>query len=143
MRAKDKISYRSGSHVVLECYKCSREKLEDGTLILNLLKDLPKQLEIGTLRPPYVFDNNGLSGVVLIEEGHMVIHTFPSKGKAFVDVFSYNAFDSTLLVGQILKAFEAGDHKLELTCQGAEFPHQIKLAGNLKLEEKDRVLTHL
>ncbi|MBU0574287.1 MAG: S-adenosylmethionine decarboxylase [Candidatus Margulisbacteria bacterium] len=150
MRSKEKIKYRSGSHLMLDCFGCLKEKLQDGAYIHQALETLTKKMQMNKIRDPYVFrydgkseDEHGISGILLIEESHITIHSFPKKQHVFVDIFSCRDFDTNLAINFLVNSFEAKDHKVEITCHGAELPHQIKIAGNLAQDERNKVLTHL
>ena len=78
-----------GRHVLAEFFGCSFE-------VLNDLKKVEKTmvnaaLEAGAEVREYVFHKfspHGVSGVVVISESHLAIHTWPELGYAAVDVFT-------------------------------------------------------
>jgi S-adenosylmethionine decarboxylase len=109
------------AHMMLDCYGCPREKLSDPGLIYNTLDSLPAKIGLARIRPPHVFkysgavpEDWGVSGVVLIAESHISIHTFPDQEHAFIDIFSCQDFDADYARRELLKAFAATNHEVVL-----------------------------
>ncbi|MGE5553149.1 MAG: adenosylmethionine decarboxylase [Betaproteobacteria bacterium] len=78
-----------GRHVLCEMYGCDPEVLNDRKLIERILVDAA--LEAGAeIREVafHKFSPQGVSGVVVISESHLAIHTWPELGYAAVDVFT-------------------------------------------------------
>lgn len=78
-----------GKHLLLELKNCNRELLSD----LAFLKDalLSAAMEAGATiieESFHPFDPyGGVSGMVIIAESHLSIHTWPEFGYAAVDIF--------------------------------------------------------
>lgn len=78
-----------GRHVLCEMYGCDPEVLNDRSQIERILVDAA--LEAGAeIREVafHKFSPQGVSGVVVISESHLAIHTWPELGYAAVDVFT-------------------------------------------------------
>ena len=78
-----------GNHLLLELKDCNKEVLND----LNLLRDilLSTAEEAGAIvlgESFHQFSPQGVSGVVLIAESHLFLHTWPEYGYAAVDIFT-------------------------------------------------------
>ena len=78
-----------GKHLLLELKDCDREVLND----LGFLKDilLAAASEAGAIvlgESFHHFNPCGVSGVVIIAESHLFIHTWPEYGYAAVDIFT-------------------------------------------------------
>lgn len=78
-----------GRHVLAEVYGCQFEVLND----INKVEDIMinAALEAGAEIREFVFHKfspQGVSGVVVISESHLAIHTWPELGYAAVDVFT-------------------------------------------------------
>lgn len=102
---------------MLDCYGCEKDKLNDVALVHNFLNSFPEKIKMTKVAEPQVFKYNaknagewGVSGVVLIAESHISIHTFPEKEHVFVDIFSCKKFDTDLAKEEIMKVFAATDH---------------------------------
>ncbi|MGI6468964.1 MAG: S-adenosylmethionine decarboxylase proenzyme [Syntrophomonadaceae bacterium] len=78
-----------GRHVLAEVYGCQFEVLNDIALVENIMVNAA--LEAGAEVREVVFHKfspQGVSGVVVISESHLAIHTWPELGYAAVDVFT-------------------------------------------------------
>ena len=78
-----------GRHVLAEIYDCSAEILNDIKSVEKIM--VRAALEAGAeIREVafHKFSPQGVSGVVVISESHLAIHTWPELGYAAVDVFT-------------------------------------------------------
>ncbi len=78
-----------GRHILAEVYDCDPNILNDRELIEEIL--VKAALEAGAeVREVafHKFSPQGVSGVVVISESHLAIHTWPELGYAAVDVFT-------------------------------------------------------
>ncbi|MDH7576319.1 MAG: adenosylmethionine decarboxylase [Bacillota bacterium] len=78
-----------GRHILAEIYGCTFEILNDLEKIQQLMVDAA--LAAGAEIRECVFHKfspQGVSGVVVISESHLAIHTWPELGYAAVDVFT-------------------------------------------------------
>ncbi|HEY3268793.1 MAG TPA: adenosylmethionine decarboxylase [Armatimonadota bacterium] len=122
-----------GPHLILDCYGCPHERLTDVELVYNALEDCPDEIGMTKIMPPYVFrykgvvpEEWGVSGVVLIAESHITIHTFPEKGYMSVDVFSCKPFDVDRALEFMRNRFhpEKIDHRV--LGRGMEYPRDME-----------------
>lgn len=130
-------------HLVIDGFGADESKLQDLALVFNLLDNFPGAIGMTKIMPPYVFrytgvkpEDWGVSGVVLIAESHISIHTFPDKNYINIDVFSCKAFDAELAVQFMKDKFgitNANAHVLE---RGLEYPHEIQRASELVRMER-------
>lgn len=78
-----------GRHVLAEIYGCEYDILNDIGKVERIMVNAA--LEAGAEVREYVFHKfspQGVSGVVVISESHLAIHTWPELGYAAVDVFT-------------------------------------------------------
>lgn len=78
-----------GRHILAELYGCSMETLNDTAKVEEIMVNAA--LEAGAEIREVVFHEfcpQGVSGVVVISESHLAIHTWPEYGYAAVDVFT-------------------------------------------------------
>ncbi len=143
---REKVTYGFGPHLMLDCYGCNKEKLSDMDLIFDTLDKFPEKIGMTKIMPPYVFkyhgavpEDWGVSGVVLIAESHITIHTFPDKDHAFIDVFSCKDFDTDFATNYMINLFESKEHEVSLSARGSEFK---KIKRSVKPGELPRVYTH-
>ena len=74
---------------MLEVYGCPSEYLADPDEIRRLLLDAANKAGATVIDSMFHrFAPQGVSGVVVIAESHLTIHTWPELGCAAIDVFS-------------------------------------------------------
>lgn len=78
-----------GTHIVVEYFNCDPEILNDVAIIENAMIDSAKKAEATIINSTFHhFSPFGVSGVVVIQESHLAIHTWPEYGFASVDIFT-------------------------------------------------------
>jgi S-adenosylmethionine decarboxylase len=78
-----------GKHLLLELMDCNHELLNDIEYLRKALSDVAKQIGATVIKDSfYQFTPQGVSGVVIIAESHISIHTWPEYNYAAVDVFT-------------------------------------------------------
>jgi len=132
-----------GKHLMVDGYGGNRKKMENMELIYNFLDTYPEKMEMTKIMPPYVFkyigkkpEDWGLSGVVLIAESHISIHTFPLKQYLSLDIFSCKTFDSDNAIRFIKDMFGLTKTETNLLNRGSEFPRDIRLATDIVYKER-------
>jgi S-adenosylmethionine decarboxylase len=135
-----------GPHLMIDGYQGNAEKLADFELIRRILDELPTEMEMTKVLHPIVqrFGGepgaaSGVSGVVIIAESHIAIHTFPAQRFISVDIFSCKAFDLAKAVQRIVAEFEVGRFETHLINRGKEFPKDPNLARQIVLGEREYV----
>ena len=136
-----------GPHLLLEAYGSPREKLIDVGKISSLLDILPEKLEMTKIMPPYVFkydggevkEDWGISGVVLIAESHIALHTFPEKEFFTLDIFSCKDFDVRFAVDFVLDILEPVHFDETVLTRGREFPRSIGRAAKIVHQDRRRI----
>ena len=78
-----------GRHLLLELRDCNWEVLDDLDYLRNCLHDTAEEIGAAVVNECfYQFSPHGISGVVIISESHICIHTWPEHRYAAVDVFT-------------------------------------------------------
>lgn len=78
-----------GQHVLAEFFECDPNVLNNITLVEKLM--IEAALECGATivqKCFHMFNPYGISGVIIIAESHLAIHTWPELGYAAVDLFT-------------------------------------------------------
>jgi len=98
-----------GRHILAEIYGCNPDILNDKNFIEKAM--VQSALKCGAeVREVtfHKFSPQGVSGVIIISESHLTIHTWPELGYAAVDVFtcgdSINPWDACNNMTELLKA---------------------------------------
>jgi S-adenosylmethionine decarboxylase proenzyme len=78
-----------GTHLLIEFYNCDREVLNDEKAITKLFLEAARKAKATVVEQVFhKFNPHGVSGVVVISESHLAVHTWPEYGYAAVDVFT-------------------------------------------------------
>lgn len=78
-----------GRHILAEVYGCDRGILDDLEVVQDIMVKAAFQAGAEVKQVAlYKFSPHGVSGVVVISESHLAIHTWPELGYAAVDVFT-------------------------------------------------------
>ncbi len=78
-----------GKHLLLELKDCNREVLNDLSFLKGALVTAATESGATVLGESFhPFNPQGVSGVVIIAESHLSIHTWPEYGYAAADIFT-------------------------------------------------------
>jgi len=78
-----------GRHVLVEYYNCDPEVINNQELMQKYMIEAAKQSRATIVGSVFhKFNPHGISGVVVIAESHMAIHTWPEYNYAAVDLFT-------------------------------------------------------
>lgn len=78
-----------GKALTVEFYNCDRKILNDVHLVEELLKEAALEAKATIVESVFhLFNPHGVSGVVVIAESHLAIHTWPEYGYAAIDIFT-------------------------------------------------------
>ena len=99
-----------GRHIIVEYYDCAPEALNDVVHIEKSMEGAAKDAGATIINSTFHhFSPYGVSGVVVIQESHLAIHTWPEYGYASVDLFTCGGTVDPWVSYQVLKeAFKAG-----------------------------------
>lgn len=96
-----------GQHLLAEYYGCRTQVLNDKEAVERLLKNAA--VAAGATVVACVFHRfspQGVSGVVVIEESHLSIHTWPEAGYAAVDFYTCGDCSPDLAHDVLMQGFE-------------------------------------
>jgi S-adenosylmethionine decarboxylase proenzyme len=98
-----------GRHLLLELYSCNVNILNKTEAVKNILVEAALAANATIIETSFHhFSPQGVSGVVVIAESHLTIHTWPEHQYAAVDVFICNETINTKKIERILvNKFEA------------------------------------
>ncbi|MCX5996522.1 MAG: adenosylmethionine decarboxylase [Chloroflexi bacterium] len=78
-----------GKHLLLELIDCDAGLLNDIEYLRKVVFDTARQIGATAIKDSfYQFTPQGVSGVLIIAESHISIHTWPEYSFAAVDVFT-------------------------------------------------------
>ena len=98
-----------GRHVLVEFFECSHEILNDVSTIENSMVSAAKEAGATVINSTFHhFSPFGVSGVVVIQESHLAVHTWPEYRYAAVDLFTCgDPVDPWVSYSYLKKAFKA------------------------------------
>jgi len=120
-----------GEHFMIDAYRGSHEKLLDRERVQRCLSELPARLGMQTLAEPMVYwaepngikDPGGWSGVVVIVESHISVHTFPGRSFASIDVYTCRSGLPTAEVEAYFReAFDFEELETNFVIRGTRYP---------------------
>lgn len=78
-----------GNHLIIELYNCNQEQINDARGVEDALI---KAVELSGAKIVqsviHQFNPHGISGVIVIEESHFSVHTWPEYGYCALDIFT-------------------------------------------------------
>lgn len=78
-----------GRHLLVELFDCNRNVLSDPDAVKGILVEAARRARATIVGVVFhKFNPFGVSGVIVIAESHLTIHTWPEYGYAAVDIFS-------------------------------------------------------
>ncbi|MBV8582067.1 MAG: S-adenosylmethionine decarboxylase proenzyme [Candidatus Eremiobacteraeota bacterium] len=105
-----------GTHIVCELSGCDAAKLTDVDAVRAMMESAARAANASIVTTAFHrFQPQGVSGVVVIEESHLSIHTWPETGYAAMDF--YTCGDHTDPWAACEYAAEALDAKTMLTTE--------------------------
>jgi len=121
-----------GRQIIAELWECNLTKLNDIDFIRNTFVEAAwiagAEIREVVFHP---FAPYGISGVVIISESHLTIHSFPEHGYASVDVYTCgDKVDPNIAVNYIADALDSK------TSEFREIPRGM---GPIKLEPMQQV----
>ena len=124
-----------GEHVTIDGYGGDFDLLNNEEMVLSCLNDLPEQLGMHKMSEPQVYhsdgndlkDPGGWTGVVVIAESHISVHTFAKRGFVSADVYTCkNGMDTDFIVNFFKEKFKLQDVEMNFLKRGTRYPsHNI------------------
>lgn len=97
--------YALGKHLLVELRDCNPATLKSLDRVKNILVSAAKEAKATIIDISFhEFNPFGISGVVVIAESHLTIHTWPEYNYAAVDIFT---------CGDVIKPEEAASYLIE------------------------------
>jgi len=107
-----------GKHLTLRLNQIlANRALDSQKIISKFLVDLVSHIDMRILSGPLTGYEpgdslkSGCSGVVILYESHIAIHTYPGRGELFLDIFSCKDFSTEKVMSFIQKCF--GEFEVE------------------------------
>jgi len=116
-----------GLHLTIDGYGAAREKLDDVTLLYETLHELPGKIGMHNIGFPHIAqfkqeDIRGITGIQMIVESHISIHTYSNKAFLSMDLYSCKSFDYKKVIRLIKKIYKIKKMEINVIDRGKEFP---------------------
>lgn len=120
-----------GRHILAEFFDCDSDILNDTDAIEMAMKRAAIECGATIISSTFhAFNPHGVSGVIVIAESHLAIHTWPEYGYAAIDVFTCgDTVDPAVANDSLRESLQAASVKQVLVRRG-------------ELTPKDTVLRH-
>jgi S-adenosylmethionine decarboxylase len=117
-----------GRHILIEAYDCDPEILDDIKIVEDTMVNAALRAGAEVRKVAFhKFSPQGVSGVVVISESHLSVHTWPEFGYAAVDVFTCgDTVDPIVAVERIRDRFKARRALTSEVKRGIFDEHHIK-----------------
>ena len=94
-----------GTHLLAEFVNCNYEQINDVNIVKDCLENAALQANATIVQSVFhKFSPYGVSGVVVISESHLTIHTWPEYNYAAVDVFTCGDSVDPYVAIEVLKS---------------------------------------
>ncbi len=104
-----------GTHILLELNNCPQELLLEQETLKATLVEAADTAGATVVKPVFhQFSPHGLSGVVVIAESHIAVHTWPEHGYAAIDIFTCG---DPVIAGRIQSEIEKRFAPAQVTSQ--------------------------
>lgn len=125
--------YALGTHLLIELKDCNPEIIKDLEAVKNILVDAARKANATIINVTFhEFNPFGISGVVVIAESHLAIHTWPEYGFAAVDVFTCgDTIKPEVAAKYIIEAFECKNPSIVemkrgiISYNNEKLPHKV------------------
>ncbi len=78
-----------GKHCILELYECDQLRIDDEAFVRTVITSAAKFAGAQLLNLiTHHFEPQGVTGLALLAESHISIHTWPEHGYAAIDIFT-------------------------------------------------------
>lgn len=108
-----------GKHWILELYDCPADLLSDPSRIGVIMANAAKAMKATIVEQKFHhFSPLGVSGVIIIKESHLTIHTWPEYGYAAIDIFTCGAIDMDKGIAHLKKHLASKESSLNKLGRG-------------------------
>ncbi len=122
-----------GTHLLVELKDCDREILKDLKAVREAMVSAARQARATIVDVSFhEFSPFGISGMVVIAESHLSIHTWPEYGYAAVDIFTCgDVIKPEIAVQFLVERFGSKNPSIVemkrgiISCKNEKLPHKV------------------
>jgi S-adenosylmethionine decarboxylase len=102
-----------GKHFLLNLYGCSFDSLNNELFLIDLIESAAVVSGATVIQTIFKkFEPQGFTGICLLSESHISVHTWPEEGKAALDLFTCGECDPRIGCELIIAKLNPESHKL-------------------------------
>jgi S-adenosylmethionine decarboxylase len=125
--------YALGTHLLIELKECNPEILKNLEKVRSAMISAAREAKATIIDVSFrEFIPFGISGIVVIAESHLTIHTWPEYGYAAVDIFTCgDSIKSDIAASYLIEHFECKDPSILemkrgiLSHKNEKLPHKV------------------
>ncbi len=131
--------YALGKHLLIELRECNSKILSDLKHVQDVLITAAKVAEATIVEVAFhEFNPFGISGMVIIVESHLSIHTWPEYNYAAVDIFTCGEIlKPEKAVAYLIEKFQSKNPSVVELKRGILSPEDRKLPHKVEVKELD------
>ena len=134
--------YALGTHLLVELRECNTEILKNLEKVRNALVSAAKEAKATIVDVSFhEFNPFGISGVVVIAESHLTIHTWPEYDYAAIDIFTCgDIIKPEVAASFLIKQFECKNpsivemKRVILSHENEKLPHKVSSSSTSDTE---------
>ena len=116
-----------GRHVLVELYDCDRAIIDDVAHVTTSMRQAAEAVGATIVSEAFHrYAPQGVSGILLISESHLSVHTWPEAGYVAVDIFTCGGLDPMPGVRLLERRLGARDVSVSETLRG--LPEEVARA---------------
>lgn len=120
-----------GHQTYVELYGCPSELIDSESYIEKLLLEVTNIIGLTVVNSTiHHFSPIGVSGIVVIKESHIAIHTWPEYNYVAIDFFTYQKYDVSTGIEYLCKKLKATKQIVKNIERGS-----MKEISKLKIKE--------
>jgi S-adenosylmethionine decarboxylase len=137
--------YALGTHLLMELRDCNPDILKNLEKVRTLMVSAVKETKATIVDVSFhEFNPFGISGVVVIAESHLSIHTWPEYSYAAVDIFTCgDVIKPEVAASYLIKEFECKNPSIVelkrgiLSHKNEKMPHKVLSTFNGQLKDTE------
>jgi len=131
-----------GTHLLIELKECNPEILKSLEKVRSIMVSAAKEAKATIIDISFrEFNPFGISGLIVIAESHLTIHTWPEYGYAAVDIFTCgDVIKPEIAASYIIKNLECNNPSIVemkrglLSHKNKKLPHKVSAASTSDTE---------
>lgn len=118
------MTHRPGSHGLLDLYDCDPALLADANRLEQHLRNAAHAAGATILAAHFHHfgDNAGVTGVLLLAESHLSIHSWPEHRFAAIDIFLCGSLELEAARQSLCQSFPGSRARWQIIARGTDLP---------------------